>query len=456
MKDLKSSTFPLSQKYKDFINTTAVRAEFLEGTTASGKTTVGAGVKFMRMVSASLKHFHIIASKTTGTAEKNIIQQDNGILDLHHNAVYCGNGDKEYKLPHLKFEGKIIFVLGYDNKDKWTNALGGQYGCVFIDEINTADIDFVRELSTRNDYLLATLNPDDPELPVYKEFVNRSRPFRKYAADVPPEIMEELTEEPVPGWQYWFFSFRDNLSLTDEDIERKKASAPPGTKLYKNKILGLRGRATGLVFECFDRKRHTFREGDLQLQIERGELRFIRFVSGLDTSYSVKSPDTIAMLFQGIDDRHRLLTLEEEVIQNADESVPLAPSDIAVRYVEFLERCRHKWGFARDVYIDCADQATMTELHKYKRRTGCLYNFLNSYKKMTILDRVHLQAGWIANGHYLVNDACTAHLRELACYSWNEAGTAPEDSHDHTINANQYAWIPYKNLIGGEVHEYSG
>lgn len=113
------SSFPLSQKYIDFINTTNVSAEFLEGTTASGKTTVGAGVKFMRMVSQSSKKIHAIAAKTTGKAEETIIQQDNGILDLHRNAVYCGNGDKDYKLPHIKFEGKIIYILGYSSRDKW-------------------------------------------------------------------------------------------------------------------------------------------------------------------------------------------------------------------------------------------------------------------------------------------------------------------------------------------------
>lgn len=174
-----TSSFPLSQKYIDFINSLRnVTADFLEGTTASGKTTVGAGVKFMRMVSASRKKLHVIAAKTTGKAEETIIQQDNGILDLHANAKYFGNGDKDYKLPHIKFEGKIIYVLGYDNKDKWQMALGAQFGCVYIDEINTADIEFVREMSTRNDYLMATLNPDDPGLPVYKEFVNRSRPYK--------------------------------------------------------------------------------------------------------------------------------------------------------------------------------------------------------------------------------------------------------------------------------------
>ena len=71
-------------------------------------------------------------------------------------------------------------------------------------EINTANIDFVREVSTRNDYLMATLNPDDPGLPVYKEFINRSRRYKKYEQDVPPEILAELKEKPVPRWRYWF------------------------------------------------------------------------------------------------------------------------------------------------------------------------------------------------------------------------------------------------------------
>lgn len=301
VRGLKSSGFPLSQKYLDFINTVDnVDADFLEGTTASGKTTVGAGVKFMRMVSRSRKKSHIIAAKTTGIAEKNILQQDNGILDIHKSAKYYGNGDKDNKLPHIKFEGKIIYVLGYDNRDKWELVLGSQFGCVYIDEINTANIDFVREVSTRNDYLMATLNPDDPNLPVYKEFVNRSRPYKKYEQDVPKEIMAELTETPVPKWRYWFFTFRDNLSLTEGDIQKKIQSAPPGTKLYKNKIQGLRGKATGLIFPNFDHKRHVITKTWVKTRVESGKLRFKKFTAGLDTSYSSKSPDTIAMIFQGI------------------------------------------------------------------------------------------------------------------------------------------------------------
>lgn len=446
------NSFPLSQKYIDFINSVeGVTAEFLEGTTASGKTTVGAGIKFMRMVSASQKKLHVIAAKTTGKAEETIIQQDNGILDIHTNAVYCGNGDKDYKLPHIKFEGKILYVLGYDNKDKWQNVLGAQFGCVYIDEVNTANIEFVREISTRNDYLLATLNPDDPSLPVYKEFVNRSRPYRKYAQDVPKEILSELTEEAVPTWRYWFFSFTDNLSLSAEDIERKKLAAPKGTKLYKNKILGLRGRATGLVFVNFDRSRHV-KGKDFARQAT-----FVQFTAGVDTAYSQKSPDTIAMTFFGITDRGHIIQLDERVYNNAELQEPLAPSDTVRNLIDFLERNRQEWGFVRSVFIDSADEATITECNKYKRQHGSIYSFVPAWKQTKIIDRINLQLNWFAKDCYFVLEHCRHTIAELELYSWQEdKDNTPEDGHDHCINSSQYAWLPFKNKIRGEENEVHG
>lgn len=427
-------------------------AEFLEGTTASGKTTVGAGIKFMLMVSASDMKLHVIAAKTTGKAEETIIHQDNGILDLHKNARYFGNGDKDYKLPHIKFEGKIIYILGYDNKDKWEMALGAQFGCVYIDEVNTADIDFVREISTRNKYLLCTLNPDDPSLPVYKEFINRSRPFKKYAGDVPTEILSELCEEPVPGWRYWFFSFADNLSLTAEDIERRKRAAPKGTKLYKNKILGLRGRATGLVFTNFEHSRHIRPRlwARQFLNADRGAEHFIIFTAGLDTAYSQQSPDTIAMTFSGITDRGLKILLDEQVYNNAELKVPLAPSDTVVKFIEFLERNRAEWGFARNTFIDCADQATQTEFIKHKRLHGCVYNFNPSWKsKAKPIDRIILTLGWLAAEKYIILEHCANTIGEFDTYSWDEKkDNTPEDRNDHCINSDQYAWIPFIEKIG--------
>lgn len=443
----------LSDKYKAFIRCNAP-VEFLEGTTAAGKTTVGL-YKFMLKVALSPKKLHIIAAKDTGTAEKNIINKDLGIIDdFGILCQYNGNGSKDDKIPHILFRtsggDKIIYVMGYGDKTKWQKALGGQYGCLYIDEINTADIEFVREAAMRSDYLMATLNPDDPNLQVYKEYINCSRPLPEWEDETPKEILSELKEEPKPGWVHWFFSFAHNLGLPAEKLEQIMINTPKGTKIWKNKIEGLRGKATGLIFPNFDRKKHVVTAAWVQQQVKAGKIKFRKFSAALDTSYSSKSPDTIAMIFQGITADRRLIVLAEKVYSNADLSQPLAPSDTTVKFIDFLERCRKDWGFAKDVFIDSADQATITELRKYKRLHGCLYNFVDAYKKVEIIDRIKLQLGWIQQGCYLVADSCTEHLGELDRYSWDEDKDKPEDRNDHTINASQYGWIPYRGLIGFE------
>ena len=401
--------------------------------------------------------------RSTGVAEKNIIQKEYGILDVFGDLVrYNGNGDKDNKIPHIRYitpnGEKIIYILGYDNVEKWKMALGSQFGCVLIDEANTASIDFIREICTRNDYMMMTLNPDDPNLPVYSEFINCARPLEKYKKDVPGEIMEQLTSESKKGWTYWFFDFYDNASLNEEDIEKKKLSAPKGTKLYKNKILGLRGRATGLIFCNFDRNRNLTNKAAIKKQIQDKRIKFVQFTAGLDTSYSSQSNDTIAMTFMGITADKKLFYLSEETYNNKDnKEKPLAPSDTAVKFVEFLEKNRKEWGFARDVFVDSADQATITELKKLKRQKPNLYNFINSYKKVEILDRINFLLSWMGSDEtevfYYVVDTCKEHIRELETYSWKEDKDEPEDANDHTINSSQYAWIPFRKMIGDYKEE---
>lgn len=465
---MSDQTLLLSEKYKAFIRHDAP-FEALEGVTAAGKTTVGV-FKFMLKVAESPKKMHIIAAKTTGVAEKNIINKDLGIIDNFGSlAEYNGNGNKAEKLPHILYHtnngDKIIYVLGYDTKNKWENALGGQYGCLYIDEVNTADMDFVREATMRADYTMVTLNPDAPELPIYAEYINCCRPLPQYVNDAPPEINAELNKvQAKEKWTHWFFNFVDNLGLAKEKREQIINSVPIGTKLWKNKIKGLRGRATGLVFINFDRKVHLITKEEAKRYIKDKADReqtewFEWFTSGLDTSYSSQSKDTIAMSFAGITNKGKYILLDEKVYNNANLDEPIAPSDTVINYMEFLERNRTEWGFAKNVFIDSADQATITELKKYKREhPDCLYMFNGAYKKITIIDRIKLQLGWMNHKpdkniytSYYVVDTCTNYISELETYSWKEdKDEEPEDANDHMINSCQYNWIPYRDKIGVE------
>ena len=85
--------------------------------------------------------------------------------------------------------------------------------------------------------------------------------------------------------------------------------------------------------------------------------------------------------------------LDEKVYSNAELDQPLAPSDTVTKFLEFLDRNQKEWGLARDVFIDSADQATITELRKYKRLHGSIHNFLDAYKALQIIDRIKLAAG---------------------------------------------------------------
>lgn len=457
------SALELSPKYLAFLELRDdVTLEVLEGTTAAGKTTVGL-FKFIMKCWDSPKQLHILAADDTGAAEKNIINKDLGIIDeFAPVAEYRGNGSKDYKMPHILLHkaggDKIILVVGYGNRTKWKDALGGQYGCLYIDEINTADMDFVREAIMRSDYTMATLNPDSPDLPVYKEYINRCRPLPEWSGDTPQEILEELTEPEHDGWLHWFFSFDDNAGLNPEKKQQIIESVPEGTKIWKNKVLGLRGKATGLVFSNFEHKKHLVTK-DAALRLAQQDKRrvgaemFIIYSSGLDTAYSQQSPDTIAMSFIGITNYGNCYVLDERVYNNAQLQTPLAPSDTVENYIDFLERNRREWGFAKDVFIDSADQATIVEFQKHKRMYGSIYTFNPAWKKEKIIDRINNQLGWLADAGvgpcFYVLDHCKAYIHELDTYSWMEGkDNTPEDGNDHMINSVQYAWLPYEVKIG--------
>lgn len=440
--------FKLSEKYLDFLQLNA-KAEVLEGTTFAGKTTVGV-VKFMLKAAESDKRFHVLSGLDLGTLEKNVINADLGILDIFGEYVkYNASGAGDISLPHIVYKPKkgkknekIIYVLGYDNKARWKKALGGQYGCVYIDEANIADIDFVREIAIRYDYLLMTLNPDDPSLPIYSEYINHCRPLPKWEKDTPKELLDELKENANEGWVHWYFTFDDNAGLTSEKREQLLSGTPKGTKLYKNKILGLRGRATGLVFDLQD--------NNLISISEAKQYEFTAFSCGVDTSYSRKTDDTFAFVFSGITKCRKKITLDVEVHSNKKRKNPISPSDIPPLLTAFLDRNCEMWGLARNVFIDSADQATILECRKYKSANGLVYIFNSAWKQTTVINRIKLQNGWMAHGDYLiVGENCKDNIDELNLYSWKDEKDEPEDGHDHTVNADQYSWLPFKDKIGG-------
>ena len=109
-------------------------------------------------------------------------------------------------------------------------------------------------------------------------------------------------------------------------------------KIYKNKILGLRGKAAGLIFPNFDRKKHVV-SGEMVHETDKKRQHKNKKVQCW-TGYVLfcKIPRHNCYDIPGDNYRPELLVLSEKVYSNADLSCPLAPSDTAVKFVEFLEK----------------------------------------------------------------------------------------------------------------------
>ena len=415
-----------------------------DGTTAAGKSTVGTYKFMLKVAESELKH-HVIVAEDVGIAEKNLINSEKGIIsEWRLLAEYFPNGKDSVRLPHIRFETpngiKIIYVAGYGDASKWKKVLGSQFGCVYIDEVNICSIEFLREITHRCKYMMTTSNPDTPDLPVYKEFINRSRPLKQYEKDYPKELLNELNEPCVDGWVHWYFTFYDNASLTESDIQEKISAVPVGTKMYKNKILGLRGRATGLIFNL--QSEHIVTKEWAKKQ------KYVYYSIGVDTSYSKLTHDKLSFVAIGITKERKCIVLRNESYNNKDNTQPFAPSDVIPMINAFAERIKEEYGFARTVYIDSADSGTIQEAQKYKIKTGCIYDFAGAWKKTKIITRIQLQQSWMQTGDFLVvGEDCTDYVGELNTYSYDEKNQ-PEDGHDHNINATQYAFLPYKKLIG--------
>lgn len=250
------SAFQFSKKSLDFIGYPSL-IDICEGTARSSKST-SMMFKLGLRVNASNYNQFFIAGNTAGAARRNLINNQNGFLDMFKGNVREGTNPKYGN--HLIFTDtnlreKIIYIFGFKDKSRWEAVLGSTMGGGVIDEINTADTDFISQIfrsvsSVDNYWLGATLNPDNPDKDIYSDFINKTRPLKRWMHDIPDGIIQELKTQKdiLPKAVYWHFNFNDNPTMTEAKVENYKRFYPPGSFYYNSLILGLRGVAEGAIF----------------------------------------------------------------------------------------------------------------------------------------------------------------------------------------------------------------
>ena len=469
----------LGYKFKAFVRLLDVRTkgideEILEGQTSAGKTTVGMGLKLILLASLSPKKLHLLCGSNLGKVEDNIISKDNGILDIAQSygfkVDYFPNGHGIFNKAHILIYGntpeedKILRVAGYGDESKWKDILGSQYGVVGVDEANIANIEFLRELSMRRDYWMLTLNPDNPDLPIYKEFINRSRPLEEFRKDYPQELLTQLESgQERKGSIHWYFTMDDNAALTEEKKEQIRSSVPVGSKQYKNKILGLRGRAEGLVFKNFDRNKQVINQDMNCLNFSEifKPLEKVNFIMvGLDSGIERDATALVTML---VTTAGRLVIIPSMYYDcSKNNELSNAPSSQAVTIERWLDFWLNKFGLLDPNSVKiCCDSAAVTNAVAKEINIRTHYNCIPVEKKDRINDTLRA-IGIIEKEGFVTIINCgnidplsfrkigdtDMFIVELENQVWDKKkGNVAEDGNDHCIDAFKYG--SYQLYYGG-------
>lgn len=231
-----------------------------EGTIRASKTEFFKAA-FMFAVFDSDEDLHLIAAPDLDSINDNILGGEHGLFNMFPNHLelkkdkiggYYVNVKGYVGMKHPK--DKKILLAGFSNANKWKKILGKTLGIMFIDEVNTANKQFVdecfaRQASVNRPLQLWTLNGDVPTHWIYTDYINRCNIVKKYRHQVPASIIADMDNaKKQKGWFYVHWNMRDNPTMSEEKIERTSSQFPVGSYYHTIKILGERGAPGKLIY----------------------------------------------------------------------------------------------------------------------------------------------------------------------------------------------------------------
>lgn len=236
------------QKHKDYIRRCLDNTfNIAEGAVRAGKT-VDNIYAFRKELETSPDKIHLASASTLGTAKLNLGECNGlGLEYLFKGRCRWGKfKDNEALFVYRCPEGpktKIIIFAGGGKADSFKKIRGNSYGMWIATEINLHHDSFIKEAHNR---LLAAgrrklfwdLNPDNPNAPIYQDYID------KYRA-------KQAEGTLLGGCNYEHFTILDNITITEARKQEIISEYDPTSVWYRRDILGQRCPADGLVYQQF-------------------------------------------------------------------------------------------------------------------------------------------------------------------------------------------------------------
>jgi len=438
----------LLEKHRDIIKDRS-QVIFAEGVTNASKSFI-IGIAFILRVITEPddRTQFVLAGMSVPVLERMFIQNEASFFNIFRpicEYTSAGQGGARIIVRASGRRAKIIYLVGYDNKNRWQSILGLTIHGFNIEEINIADDEFVSEAFIRTfrngGFMYASCNGGDPDIPVYTDYMNKGRPLAKWASQIPRETWKELeTQEPNSAFRYYFFTFDDNPSMTLAERKNLIDNTPKNSYQWKTKILGIRGIREGAIYaDYMDKARNI-----IQLDMLTGDLDFLKprgieiITVGQDVGGTDNNVFTLNVFTRGYRE-HIVVDMLEFADANHDE--------IWNKFIEWFMPYYERYSmYMKGVFIDSAAKImrlTMDDRLKRQVNMRCY----NAYKYM-ITQRVDVGISLLDQGRLLFTP------RTVRCYesfakayydktSKTEIRAFPVHIHKDRVDAVEYGHANY-------------
>lgn len=394
-----------------------------EGAVRSGKT-VYALVAFCLYVVRSPEKAFLLSGRTLQTIEKNCIFGDFGILEFIPGSRYGKIGNSMAISFSVNGLTKIIYVSGAADVKAYMALRGNTYAGWFADEINMHDPRFIEEAFNRtvksaDRKHFWSLNPDNPNAPIYKEYLDRY------------DMMTKEERKKLGGYHWWHYVPSDNPSLTPQMIESMEMQYPKDSYLYQRYILGLRVMAEGLIYP----------------KITASMFRPYEDMKGTEVRYCAidfGATHATCMMFGGIYKRNKRdwRIVQEYYDENSDKTT-------YDHYLGFLNECENMGVDPNNVIIAIDPAAKVLRLEFLKHG-------LNVIKaKNDVLEGIEFTRNVLYDGTLILSDRCQHLKAQFSTYSWDSKASErgdekPVKQNDDAVDALRYFANTFiKPIIGG-------
>ena len=269
---------------------------------------------------------------------------------------------------------------------------------------------------------------------------------------------------------YKINEFRDKEVYDVAMNEMKRKSL----EIYKVEALGMWGNATGATYPEFNKTcikpiqellKYKFVDFAIGIDtgLSSGDGKKKKVLKGQDVETRIKSATTMSLVAINHDYK-KIVTLEEYFhsndkaynrvnTDNRDNLTSPQLMDQCIKYIiswirkyssrteDFLMKGRIK------IYVDCADIGFRQGLELKATEYGLFNLEFSGSTKISIQSRIDFIRLMMAYGDYVVAETCPNIIREMKNSKKGENGEPRENNDDHEINANEYAWCPFRGSL---------